>query len=185
MNKSDVDAVLSGKARPRDIFTGESLASYFSRKYLEKANIAYQLNSEVDARTAQAASADETIRQLQQRVDGVLDENVKIKLCNDVLSEELRGYESDGAYPEPVAHKLWHSAEHPEADRLLAERDREMMARGVELMLNVSPEYLDTDCVMDRHGISYEDAKLRSAGATEFHDAIVFEAKSLRNGEAE
>lgn len=41
--------------------------------------------------------------------DALAAENATIKTMNDVLSEELRGYESDGAYDSPIAHKLWHS----------------------------------------------------------------------------
>ncbi|WP_261666926.1 LysR family transcriptional regulator [Erwinia mallotivora] len=73
---------------------------------------------------------------LQQQVNVLAAENVKIKLCNDVLSEELRGYESEGAYPDPVAPKLWYSAEHLETDRLLAKRDREIEARGAIAVRN-------------------------------------------------
>ena len=46
---------------------------------------------------------------LQQKLDALASENSTIKTMNDVLSEELRGYESDGAYDGPIAHKLWHS----------------------------------------------------------------------------
>ena len=57
---------------------------------------------------------------LQQKLDAVLAENATIKTMNDVLSEELRGYESDGAYDGPIAHKLWHSnSEAPSTDALL------------------------------------------------------------------
>ncbi|WP_312112018.1 ead/Ea22-like family protein [Pantoea septica] len=41
--------------------------------------------------------------------DALAAENAHIKTMNDILSEELRGYESDGAFDSPVAHKLWHS----------------------------------------------------------------------------
>jgi len=58
--------------------------------------------------------------ELQQKLDALGHENATIKTMNDVLSEELRGYESDGAYDGPVAHKLWHSnSETPATDAYL------------------------------------------------------------------
>ncbi|MCY0628486.1 hypothetical protein OVX87_17925 [Klebsiella pneumoniae] len=40
-------------------------------------------------------------------------ENVQIKAMNDCLSEELRGYESDGAFEGPKMHLLWWQVETP------------------------------------------------------------------------
>ncbi|UQS57369.1 hypothetical protein M5D84_25055 (plasmid) [Klebsiella pneumoniae] len=36
-----------------------------------------------------------------------------------------------------------------------------------------SSDFLDTDCVMDRLGISYSDAELRTSGALELHNALL------------
>ena len=55
-------------------------------------------------------------------------ENVQIKAMNDCLSEELRGYESDGAFEGPKMHMLWWQVETPATDRIFAETE----ARGVE-----------------------------------------------------
>lgn len=55
-------------------------------------------------------------------------ENVQIKAMNDCLSEELRGYESDGAFEGPKMHLLWWQVETPATDRIVAEAE----ARGVE-----------------------------------------------------
>lgn len=55
-------------------------------------------------------------------------ENVSIKAMNDCLSEELRGYESDGAFEGPKMHLLWWQVETPATDRIVAEAE----ARGVE-----------------------------------------------------
>ncbi|WP_447313695.1 hypothetical protein [Klebsiella pneumoniae] len=55
-------------------------------------------------------------------------ENVQIKAMNDCLSEELRGYESDGAFEGPKIHLLWWQVETPATDRIVAEAE----ARGVE-----------------------------------------------------
>lgn len=47
-------------------------------------------------------------------------ENVQIKAMNDCLSEELRGYESDGAFEGPKMHLLWWQVETPTTDRIVA-----------------------------------------------------------------
>lgn len=52
-----------------------------------------------------------------------------IKVMNDCLSEELRGYESDGAFEGPKMHLLWWKTETPDTDAFLAE----VRAQGVEM----------------------------------------------------
>lgn len=47
-------------------------------------------------------------------------ENVQIKAMNDCLSEELCGYESDGAFEGPKMHLLWWQVEPPATDRIVA-----------------------------------------------------------------
>jgi hypothetical protein len=56
-----------------------------------------------------------------------------------------------------------------------------LRAEAITDALEISSEYLDTDCVMDRHDISYQDAELRAAGAMEMHDSLVAVANHLRN----
>jgi hypothetical protein len=60
---------------------------------------------------------------------------------------------------------------------------REQMAQAIRTALDECSDYLETDCVMDRLDISYEDAELRTAGAMELHDALVTVANRLRAGE--
>ncbi|MFA2382725.1 hypothetical protein ACEA55_11860 [Escherichia coli] len=48
-------------------------------------------------------------------------ENSTIKAMNDCLTEELRGYESDGAFEGPKMHLLWWKTETPSTDAFLAE----------------------------------------------------------------
>ena len=67
----------------------------------------------------------------------------------------------------------------PAYDAFLAE----VRASAIRDALNESSDYLDTDCVMDRLDINYEDAELRTSGATELHDALVAVANQLRKGE--
>lgn len=59
----------------------------------------------------------------------------------------------------------------------------EVRASAIRDALDESSDYLDTDCVMDRLDISYEDAELRTSGAIELHDALVAVANQLRKGE--
>lgn len=52
-----------------------------------------------------------------------------VKAMNDCLSEELRGYESDGAFEGPKMHLLWWQLKTPATDAFLAE----VRAQGVEM----------------------------------------------------
>ncbi|WP_227699341.1 hypothetical protein [Raoultella sp. Lac1] len=47
-------------------------------------------------------------------------ENVGLKVMNDCLSEELRGYESDGAFDGPNMHLLWWQVETPATNAAIA-----------------------------------------------------------------
>ncbi|MEQ0416449.1 hypothetical protein ABLV48_03280 [Klebsiella sp. JB_Kp045] len=58
-------------------------------------------------------------------------ENVQIKAMNDCLSEELRGYESDGTFEGPKMHLLWWQVETPATDAYLAG----IKADGVEMFV--------------------------------------------------
>ncbi|MCX9004567.1 hypothetical protein NLN86_23400 [Citrobacter portucalensis] len=62
-----------------------------------------------------------TISKLEQKITELAAENSAIKVMNDCLSEELRGYESDGAFEGPRMHLIWWKAEIPATDTFLAE----------------------------------------------------------------
>ncbi|MDU3809911.1 MAG: hypothetical protein E7G62_02775 [Klebsiella grimontii] len=83
---------------------------------------------------------------------------------------------SDGTDCWPVYAKP--EIETPATDRIVAG----IKADGVTAALESCSDYLDTDCVMDRLDISYEDAEKRTSGAIEFHDAMVNFANQLREG---
>lgn len=68
--------------------------------------------------------------------------------------------------------------ETPATDAFLAS----LRAEAITDALENGSDYLDTDCVMDRHDISYEGAELRAAGAMELRDSLLVVAKQLRNG---
>lgn len=65
-------------------------------------------------------------------------ESVQIKAMNDCLSEELRGYESDGAFEGPKMHLLWWQVETPATDAYLAG----IKADGVEEFAESQKEYV-------------------------------------------
>lgn len=69
-------------------------------------------------------------------------ENVQIKAMNDCLSEELRGYESDGAFEGPKMHLLWWQVETPAIDRIVAG----IKADGVEMFANTLEGAADICC---------------------------------------
>ncbi len=66
-------------------------------------------------------------------------ENVQIKAMNDCLSEELRGYESDGAFEGPKMHLLWWQVETPATDAYLAG----IKADGVEELVRRLQQCVD------------------------------------------
>lgn len=66
-------------------------------------------------------------------------ENVQIKAMNDCLSEELRGYESDGAFEGPKMHLLWWQVETPVTDAYLAG----IKADGVEEFIGRLQQHVD------------------------------------------
>ena len=68
----------------------------------------------------------------RQQIEALAAENATIKTMNDCLSEELRCYESDGAFEGPMMHLLWWQAETPATDAALAQ----IWAQGVEMAIS-------------------------------------------------
>ncbi len=58
---------------------------------------------------------------LEAKCEALAAEVQAVKTMNDCLSEELRGYESDGAFEGPKMHLLWWKADTPATDAFLAE----------------------------------------------------------------
>lgn len=121
-------------------------------------------------------------------------ENVALKAgigeAYDKMEQLDDGYFSTDADGEPMdtlitlvdaqaaIQRLAIDIETPVTDAYLAG----IKADGVTAALESCSDYLDTDCVMDRLDISYEDAEKRTSGAIEFHDAMVNFANQLREG---
>lgn len=68
--------------------------------------------------------------------------------------------------------------ETPATDRIVAG----IKADAITASLDACSDYLETDCVMDRLDISYEEAEKRTSGAIELHDAMVNFANQVREG---
>lgn len=66
----------------------------------------------------------------------------------------------------------------PASDAFLAG----IKADAITASLDACSDYLETDCVMDRLDISYEEAETRTSVAIEFHDAMVNFASQMREG---
>lgn len=71
---------------------------------------------------------------------------------------------------------VYFRTETPATDRIVAG----IKADAITASLDACSDYLETDCVMDRLDISYEEAEKRTSGAIEFHDAMVDFANQLR-----
>lgn len=101
-----------------------------------------------------------TYEALKAERDALAVENMAIKAMNDCLSEELRGYESDGAFEGPHMHLLWWKAETPATSAALAAIE----ARGVEKYAELFKETVNMD---RKHN-------------QEFHNGTLWFAKQLR-----
>lgn len=75
-------------------------------------------------------------------------------------------------------YALLPNIETPATDRIVAG----IKADAITASLDACSDYLETDCVMDRLDISYEEAEKRTSGAIEFHGAMVDFANQVREG---
>ncbi|MDH1755565.1 hypothetical protein [Citrobacter braakii] len=143
---------------------------------------AEKLEAEVTDMAVQLANAESKCRELAA-------ENAALKAtCDDrrtfIMNGVQLGYIKVPTVDTDPALETIRIAVSPQApttatDAFLAE----VRASAIRDALDESSDYLDTDCVMDRLDISYEDAELRTSGAIELHDALVTVANQLRKGE--
>ncbi|WP_336984733.1 hypothetical protein, partial [Cedecea sp. VD21] len=117
MTLLQIAGLLTGKYAPHDMKGDENAVRYLHRRLSATSELQRQL-------TAYEA----TVTNLEAQVQGLAAENGNIKVMNDCLSEELRGYESDGAFDGPKMHLLWWKVETPHTDAALAE----IRAQGVD-----------------------------------------------------
>lgn len=112
--------------------------------------------------------------ELAREFKRVAAENVALKDC---VVNHAPAVEHWNAWADPE-YKIQNAPETPATDCIYSG----IKADGVTAALESCSDYLDTDCVMDRLDISYEDAEKRTSGAIEFHDAMVNFANQLREG---
>lgn len=114
---------------------------------------------------------------LQDWVKQLAAENVALKtFCKNAAFDA--DYEAELGMERGGFTDALNNIETPATDRIVAG----IKADGVTAALESCSDYLDTDCIMDRLDISYEDAEKRTSGAIEFHDAMVNFANQLREG---
>lgn len=97
----------------------------------ERRNCYSQFGIHIAYKAFQSASreSEAQLTALTSQLESVVAENASVKVMNDCLSEELRSYESDGAFEGPKMHLLWWKVETPATDAFLAE----VRAQGVEM----------------------------------------------------
>lgn len=124
-----------------------------------------------------------TYEELEARCAALAAENARCKFevsrCHQTVDEMFNN--RDKWVDKEWLSSIWSTSkrlmeETPATDAFLSE----VRAQAIRDALEASSDYLDTDCVMDRLDISYEDAELRSAGAIEMHDSLVSVANQLR-----
>ena len=96
----------------------------------ERRNCYSQFGIHIAYKAFQSASreSEAQLTALTSQLESVVAENASVKVMNDCLSEELRSYESDGAFEGPKMHLLWWKVETPATDAFLAE----VRASGVD-----------------------------------------------------
>lgn len=135
------------------------------------------------------ALRDTAIQALKSQVEQLAAENVQVRerhrfiraLAVSILEHsggrhDWRGAMEDASDLVKTVDEVYSNT--PATDRIVAG----IKADGVAAALESCSDYLDTDCVMDRLDISYEDAEKRTSGAIEFHDAMVNFANQVREG---
>ena len=114
-------------------------------------------------------------------------ENVQIKAMNDCLSEELRGYESDGAFDGPKMHLLWWQVETPATDRIVAGIKAEAKSHDLNAFISHYSAELDNHIANGGDQFDERAVRLRSVivGARMFREKLRDEeiALALREGD--
>ncbi|MFK9918292.1 hypothetical protein ACJEQC_26180 [Klebsiella pneumoniae] len=108
-------------------------------------------------------------------------ENVQIKAMNDCLSEELRGYESDGAFEGPKMHLLWWQVETPATDAYLAGIKAEAKSHDLNAFISHYSAELDNHIANGGDQFAERAVRLRGVivGARMFREKLRDEEKAL------
>lgn len=108
-------------------------------------------------------------------------ENVQIKAMNDCLSEELRGYESDGAFEGPKMHMLWWQVETPATDRIVAGIKADAKSHDLNAFISHYSAELDAHIESGGDQFDAKSVRLRSfiVGGRMFREKLRDEDKAL------
>ncbi|WMY75393.1 hypothetical protein RHD99_05385 [Buttiauxella selenatireducens] len=133
MNNQNNSELTAAGRQFRDMMTSETAI-------IEIAKMISNLADKLDITTLALREKCKQYDELNQQVVNLAVENSTIKTMNDCLSEELRGYESDGAYDGPNMHKLWYS--HADALPATSVMLASIQVMGVEKILSTEPAEL-------------------------------------------
>jgi hypothetical protein len=136
MNVFEMEGFLRGKYLPGDMKVNETTAEYLVRKLGQAGELTAALSTLEKAREVTNCPVGV---ELQDYLKQLVAESLAIKAMNDCLAEELRGYESDGAFDGPNMHLLWWKCETPATDSIL----REVGARGIESVIEIKRQQLN------------------------------------------
>lgn len=110
----------------------------------------------------------------EQQLAAVVAENASVKAMNDCLSEELRGYESDGAFDGPKMHLLWWKSKTPATDAAIAN----IQAQGVEMFADRKQSEM-----MSLHPDTHAVGSIAAAMSAEVKELHEFAAQLRQGGE--
>lgn len=94
--------------------------------------------AELGWRDCKIQQLEQQLAESQSKIAQMAAENSAVKVMNDCLSEELRGYESDGAFDGPKMHLLWWKTEASATDAFLAE----VRASAVDSLIGIKTNQL-------------------------------------------
>lgn len=129
MNVFEMEGFLRGKCLPGDMKVNETTAEYLVRKLGQAGELTAAHSTLEKAREVTNCPADVD---LQDHLKQLVAESAAIKAMNDCLAEELRGYESDGAFDGPNMHLLWWKCETPATDSILRAAEATAWIEGSE-----------------------------------------------------
>ncbi|WP_440530461.1 hypothetical protein [Serratia nevei] len=188
IDKNQVVAVRSKSAGGRIIGTDVNKEPHLYESLYPEGYVSTLLGQLKDERTAReqwqknCRRVEQLAEAAEERAEALVVENVAMRSVIDAAigvannSSGIAGWHLNGEIADwdEILPEL--NIETPATDAALAAIE----ARSITAALDSCSEYLDTDCVMDRLGISYADAELRSIGAMELCNALKSHAANIR-----
>ncbi|BEN49826.1 hypothetical protein SMKC057_19380 [Serratia marcescens] len=188
IDKNQVVAVRSKSAGGRIIDTDVNREPHLYESLYPEGYVSTLLGQLEDERAAReqwqknCRRVEQLAEAAEERAEALAVENVAMRSVIDAAigvannSSGIAGWQLNGEIADwdEILPEL--NIETPATDAALAAIE----ARSITAALDSCSEYLDTDCVMDRLGISYADAELRSIGAMELCNALKSQAANIR-----